>query len=128
MTRLFIEFPKKDKFRTCCVQKLFFCFCIDIQNNICTQHVLNLYFSGNSMNNLSSYYGLSDSRMRADLPVKIAKLCTALCSIIRRGHERENASLRHPALCSGLVRLPTDLFSCISALESTFQAAVQSLQ
>ena len=43
--------------------------------------------------------------------VKIAKLCTALCSIIRRGHERENASLRHPALCSGLVRLPTDLFS-----------------
>ena len=34
----------------CCVQKLFFCF--GIQNNICTQHVLNLYFSGNSMNNL----------------------------------------------------------------------------
>ena len=50
---------------------LFFCF--DIQNNIiCTQHDLNLYFSGNSMNNLSSYCGLTDSRMRAsekDLPV-----------------------------------------------------------
>ena len=70
--RLFIEFPEKYKFTTCCVQKLFFCFCFDIQNNICTQHVLNLYFSGNSMNNLSSYCGLTDSRMRAsdkDLPV-----------------------------------------------------------
>ena len=68
--RLFIEFPEKYKFRTCCVQKLFFCF--DIQKNICTQHVLNLYFSGNSMNNLLSYCGLTDSRMRAsdtDLPV-----------------------------------------------------------
>ena len=52
--------------------ELFFCFCFDIQNNICTQHVLNLYFSGNSMKNLSSYCGLTDSRMRAsdtDLPV-----------------------------------------------------------
>ena len=74
--RLFIEFPKKYKFTTCCVQKLFFCFCFDIQNNICTQHVVNLYFSGNSMNNLSSYCGLTDSSMRAsdtDLPVKVAK-------------------------------------------------------
>ena len=47
------------------------CFCFDIQNNICTQHVLNLYFSGNSMNNLSSYCGLTDSGMRSpdtDLP------------------------------------------------------------
>ena len=72
--RLFIEFPQKHKFRTCCVQKLFFCF--DIQNNICTQHVLNLYFSGNSMNNLSSYCGLTDSRMIAsdtDLPVNDIK-------------------------------------------------------
>ena len=68
--RLFIELQEKYKFRTCSVQKLFFCF--DIQNNICTQHVLNLYFSCNSMNNLSSYCGLTDARMRAsekDLPV-----------------------------------------------------------
>ena len=68
--RLFIELQYK--FRTCCVQKLFFCFCFDIQNNICTQHVQNLYFSCNLMNNLSSYCGLTDSRMRAsdtDLPV-----------------------------------------------------------
>ena len=47
-------------------------FCFDIQNNICTQHVLNLYFSGYSMNSVSSYCGLIDSRMRVsdtDLPV-----------------------------------------------------------
>ena len=70
--RLFIESPEKYKPRTFCVQKLFFRFCFDIQNNICTQHVLNLYFWGDSMNNLSSYCGLTDSKMRAsdtDLPV-----------------------------------------------------------
>ena len=38
--RLFIELQEKYKFRICCVQKLFFCFCFGIQNN-----VLNLYFS-----------------------------------------------------------------------------------
>ena len=73
--RLFIEFPEKYKFRTCCAQKLSFCF--DIQNNICTQHVVNLYFSWNSMNNLSSYCGLSDARMRAsekDLLVQLVQL------------------------------------------------------
>ena len=72
--RLFIESPEKYKLRTCCVQKLFFCFCFDIQNNICTQHVLNLYFSGESMNNLLPYCGLTDARMRAsekDLPVAL---------------------------------------------------------
>ena len=71
--RLFIESPEKYKFRTCCVStKIVFCFYFDIQNNICTQHVLNLYFSGDSMNNLLSYCGLKDSKMRAsdtDLPV-----------------------------------------------------------
>ena len=36
--------PKKYKFRTCCGQN--FCFCFGIQNNICTQHVLSLYFLG----------------------------------------------------------------------------------
>ena len=48
------------------------CLCFDIKNNNCTQHVLNLYFSGDSMNNLLSYCGLADSKMRAsedDLPV-----------------------------------------------------------
>ena len=48
-------------------------FCFDIQNNICTQLVLYLYSSGNSMNNLLSYFGLTDSKMRpsgTDLPVQ----------------------------------------------------------
>ena len=34
------------------------------ENNFCTQHVLNVYFSGNSMNNLLSYCELTDARMR----------------------------------------------------------------
>ena len=41
--------------------------------NFCTQHVLNLYYSGNSMNNLSSYCELTDSRVGASekkLPVQ----------------------------------------------------------
>ena len=33
--RLFIELHEKYKFTTCCVQKLFICFCFDIQSNIC---------------------------------------------------------------------------------------------
>ena len=72
--RWFIDSPEKYKLRTCCVQKLFFCFCSDIQNNICTQLVLNLYFSGESMNNILSYCGLTDARMKAsekDLPVVV---------------------------------------------------------
>ena len=70
--RLFIEFQEKYKLTTCCVQKLFLYIFFEIQNNICTQHVLNSYFSRNSMNNLSSYYGSINSRMTAsdtDLPV-----------------------------------------------------------
>ena len=42
------------------------------QNNFCTQHFVNLYFGGNSISNLLSHCGLTDSRMRAsekDLPV-----------------------------------------------------------
>ena len=44
------------------------------KNNFCTQHVVNLYFSGNSMNTLFSYHGLSDARIRAsekDLAVSV---------------------------------------------------------
>ena len=65
--------------------KIVFCFCFDIQNNIFTQHVVILYFSGNSMNNLSSYFGLTDSRMRAsekDLPAPMMNNNSKL--IIRR--------------------------------------------
>ena len=42
------------------------------KNSFCTQYVLNLYFSGDSMNNFLSYCGFTDSKMRAsdtDLPV-----------------------------------------------------------
>ena len=47
----------------CTGKSLFFSF--DIQNNLRTQHVLILYFSCNSMNNLLSHNGLIDARMRA---------------------------------------------------------------
>ena len=68
------------------------------KNNFCTQHVLNLYFSGNSMNNLLSYCGLTDARMRAsekDLPVICSRKNTDLSmlkkssnriSVLRRAH------------------------------------------
>ena len=41
--RFFIELQEKHNMRTCCVQKLVFCF--DIQNSICTQHVFFLLFN-----------------------------------------------------------------------------------
>jgi hypothetical protein len=31
--------------RTCCVHKLFSCFCFDIQNSLCTQHVLLMFWA-----------------------------------------------------------------------------------
>ena len=49
--------------------------CTNIVLNVKTktkEHVVNFYFSGNSINNLLSYCGLTDARMRAsekDLPV-----------------------------------------------------------
>ena len=68
--RLLIEFQEKYKFKTYCVQTLL-CTTIVLnvktktKNYFCTQHVLKMYFSGNSMNNLWSYCGLTDARMRA---------------------------------------------------------------
>ena len=44
---------------------------------VSTQDILNLYFSCNSMNNLSSYCGLTDSRIGAsdtDLPVTVEQI------------------------------------------------------
>ena len=53
---------------------------LNVRNNFCTQHVLPrfelgifMYWTCNSMNNLSSYCGLVDAKIRAsdkDLPVK----------------------------------------------------------
>ena len=63
---------KKIQFSTRCVHKLFWMSDQKEKTNLCAQHVLNLYFSCNSMNNVLSYNGLIDSRMRAsdkDLPV-----------------------------------------------------------
>ena len=52
---------------------------LNVRNNFCTHHVLPrfelgifMYWTCNSMNNLSSYYGLVDAKIRAsdkDLPV-----------------------------------------------------------
>ena len=52
---------------------------LNVRNYFCTQHVLPrfelgifMYWTCNSMNNLSSYYGLVDTKIRAsdkDLPV-----------------------------------------------------------
>ena len=52
-------------------------YCLNVKNTkkkyiYCTKHFLNLYFWGNSMNNLLTYCRLTDARMRAsekDLPV-----------------------------------------------------------
>ena len=49
-----------------------YCFECQNKNNFCTQHVMNLNVLRNSKNNLLSYCGLTDSRIRApekDLPV-----------------------------------------------------------
>ena len=62
--------------------KIVVLFCFEIQNNIFTQHIVN--FTGNLMNNLSSYCGLTDSRMRAsekDLPVAVKKYAKLLLHI-----------------------------------------------
>ena len=64
-------------------KQIVFCFCFDIKNNLCAQHVLPMfspcselgifmYWTRKSMNNLLSYFGLVDKRIRAskkDLPV-----------------------------------------------------------
>ena len=68
--RLFIQLQEKLKFRTCCVQILFWM----SKQKQKTIFVHNMFCSCNSMNNLPSYFGLTDTRMRAsekDLPVTI---------------------------------------------------------
>ena len=66
-------------FSTCCLHQIVFCF--GIQNNLVyTKYILIelivfLYWTRNSTNNLSSYFGLIDARMGAsdkDLPVLLA--------------------------------------------------------
>ena len=55
---------------------------LNVRNNFCTQHVLPrfelgifMYWTCNSMNNLSSYFGLIEAKVRAsdkDLPVLVS--------------------------------------------------------
>ena len=65
--------PKNTSSQHVVYKNCFFVFVLTFKTiHICTQHVVNLYFSWKSMNNLSSYCGLTDARMRAsekDLPV-----------------------------------------------------------
>ena len=74
---LFIELQEIYKFSIWCVHKLWFCF--GNQNNLYTQHVLNLYFSCNSMTNLLSNYWIIDAIMRAS--EKYLPVCTLSCKV-----------------------------------------------
>ena len=56
-----------------CTKIVFFCFCLTFKTIFVHKHVVNLYFSENSMNTLSSYSELTDLGMRAseeNLPVQ----------------------------------------------------------
>ena len=64
------------KLRTCCVHELLFVLTFRTIHVQCTQHVF-MYWTCNSMNNLSSYCGLVDAKIRAsdkDLPVVKIKM------------------------------------------------------
>ena len=68
--RLFIESPvqymKNSKLRTCCVHRLFW---ISKQKQIvyttCSELGIFMYWTGDSMNNLMSYCGLVNAKIRA---------------------------------------------------------------
>ena len=84
--RLFIEFPEKKN------SHVVYKYCFECQNknknNYRTQHVVNLYISGNSMNNLLSYCGLTEARKRAsekDLPVSEKVSAFSFC--LGRNHQ-----------------------------------------
>ena len=81
----------EDMRRTCLYTNWFFCFCFDIQNNLCKQHVLPMfspcstyvlslefsckYWACNSMKNMLSYCGLVDAKIRAsDIDLLLVQL------------------------------------------------------
>ena len=73
--RLFIDLPVQ-YMKTTSSEHAVYINCSEKINNLCTQHVLTLQFSctRNSLNNLSSYCGLVDAKIRAsdkDLPVLV---------------------------------------------------------
>ena len=108
--------PRKIQVHNMLCTKIVFCF--DIQNNICTQHVVNLYDPWNSLNNVSSYCGLTGARMRAsekDLPVlNLGRLCSA----------RKNFSSVIPEAFCQHTRLTSYIFvlKCVNAWEKTYNS------
>ena len=68
--RLFSKFPQKIQVQNMLCTKIVLN--VKTKTHFCTQHVLNFYFLGNSMNNLLTYCGLTEVGIRAsekDLPV-----------------------------------------------------------
>ena len=96
--RLFIEsqvqymkIPSSNLGRTCCVQKLFLTLrTISVHNMFspCSELAIFMYWARNSMNNLLSYCGLVDTKIRAsdkDLPLK-----NSTKSITKRGNQTKS--------------------------------------
>ena len=91
------KFQAQNMLRTCCVHKLFFVFVLTFKtiyvHNIfstCSELAIFMYWTRNSMNNLSSYCGLVDAKIRAsdkDLPVEktVFKKCTKFGLTISSG-------------------------------------------
>ena len=83
---------------------------LNVRNNFCTQHVLPrfelgifMYWTCNSMNNLSSCYGLVDAKIRAsdnDLPVRGHFLTTYVDQILFIIRERKVGFLKSRFTCS----------------------------
>ena len=69
--RLFVELHENCKLRTCYVHKLFFAFVLTFRTIyvhmfwLCSELAIFMYWTRNSMNNLSSYYGLVDAKIGA---------------------------------------------------------------
>ena len=69
---LFIELPVQYKKTTSSEDCILFWHSEQFVYTTCSEHVVFLYWTGNSMNNLLSYCGLDDARISAydkDLPV-----------------------------------------------------------
>ena len=72
----YIKIPISNLWRSCCVQKLFLTFRTIFVHNMfsqCSELGIFPYWTCNSMNNMSSYCGLLDAKIRAsdkDLPVQ----------------------------------------------------------
>ena len=89
------------------------------KNNNWIQHVLNLYFSGNSVNNLLSYCGLTDARMSAsekDLPVM-----QDFSDVINMSDHAKGKFLWHILWLTATAFLATKSLQWFQMLKSPFQ-------